>query len=331
MDNTLQLLIDSFWPLFKAGLTISVPLMLVSFILGLVVAFAVALMRMSKWKPLKAISWFYVWVIRGTPLIVQIFIIFFGLAYVGIILDPIPAAILALTISQGAYNSEVIRAALGSIPKGQNEACRALGLNKWQTMSRKMCIRDRDWAMQLHFAAQRDNNHRMHRLLGPDTGYDSIGPGVNLPALAAFLDGLDETGELPRTILYSLEPSDNAALVALMGCFQGPGTAGRLQHGSAWWFNDHKPGMEAQLTTLAAGGLLGNFIGMLTDSRSFLSYTRHEYFRRILCNLIGRWVEDGEFPDDPAALERLVAGISYRNSIHYFGFEQYHLRGADTV
>jgi glucuronate isomerase len=116
-----------------------------------------------------------------------------------------------------------------------------------------------------------------------------------------------------------------------MGCFQGPGTAGRLQHGSAWWFNDHKPGMEAQLTTLAAGGLLGNFIGMLTDSRSFLSYTRHEYFRRILCNLIGRWVEDGEFPDDPAALERLVAGISYRNSIHYFGFEQYHLRGADTV
>ena len=189
----------------------------------------------------------------------------------------------------------------------------------------------RDWAMQLHFAAQRDNNHRMHRLLGPDTGYDSIGPGVNLPALAAFLDGLDETGELPRTILYSLEPSDNAALVALMGCFQGPGTAGRLQHGSAWWFNDHKPGMEAQLTTLAAGGLLGNFIGMLTDSRSFLSYTRHEYFRRILCNLIGRWVEDGEFPDDPAALERLVAGISYRNSIHYFGFEQYHLRGADTV
>lgn len=189
----------------------------------------------------------------------------------------------------------------------------------------------RDWAMQLHFAAQRDNNHRMHRLLGPDTGYDSIGPGVNLPALVAFLDGLDETGELPRTILYSLEPSDNAALVALMGCFQGPGTAGRLQHGSAWWFNDHKPGMEAQLTTLAAGGLLGNFIGMLTDSRSFLSYTRHEYFRRILCNLIGRWVEDGEFPDDPAALERLVAGISYRNSIHYFGFEQYHLRGADTV
>ena len=116
-----------------------------------------------------------------------------------------------------------------------------------------------------------------------------------------------------------------------MGCFQSPGTAGRLQHGSAWWFNDHRLGMEAQLTNLAAGGLLGNFIGMLTDSRSFLSYTRHEYFRRILCGLLGRWTENGEFPDDRPALERLVADISYRNSIRYFGFEQYHLRGADTV
>lgn len=136
MDNALQLLIDSFWSFFKAGLTISVPLTLVSFILGLVVAFAVVPMRMLKWKSLEIISRFCVWVIRGTPLIVQIFTIFFGLAYVGIILDPIPAAILALTISQGAYNSKVIRAALGSIPKDQNEACRALGLNKWQTMSR---------------------------------------------------------------------------------------------------------------------------------------------------------------------------------------------------
>ncbi len=188
----------------------------------------------------------------------------------------------------------------------------------------------RDWAMQLHFAAQRDNNHRMHRLLGPDTGYDSIGPGVNLPALAAFLDGLDETGSCPHHPLFPGAQRQRRA-GGPDGLLPGPGTAGRLQHGSAWWFNDHKPGMEAQLTTLAAGGLLGNFIGMLTDSRSFLSYTRHEYFRRILCNLIGRWVEDGEFPDDPAALERLVAGISYRNSIHYFGFEQYHLRGADTV
>ena len=162
----------------------------------------------------------------------------------------------------------------------------------------------------------------MHRLLGPDTGYDSIGPGVNLPALAAFLDGLDETGELPRTILYSLEPSDNAALVALMGCFQGPGTAGRLQHGSAWWFNDHKPGMEAQLTTLAAGGLLGNFIGMLTDSRSFVSYTRHDYFRRILCDLIGGWVENGEVPDDKNILTSMIRDICVENARRYFRFSQ---------
>ncbi len=134
MDKLFQLLIDSFWPMFKAGLLISVPLMLISFLLGLILAFVVALMRMSKWKPLRAVAWFYVWVIRGTPLIVQIFVIFFGLPNVGIVLDPIPAAILALTLSQGGYNSEVIRAALGSIPKGQFEACKALGMTRLQTM-----------------------------------------------------------------------------------------------------------------------------------------------------------------------------------------------------
>ena len=132
----IQLVIESFWPMFKAGLLISVPLMLVSFALGLVLAFILALMRMSKIKPFKAIAWFVVWVIRGTPLLVQIYIIYFGLPSVGLVLDPIPSAILALTISQGAYNSEVIRGALTSIPKGQFEACRALGLNKLQTMGR---------------------------------------------------------------------------------------------------------------------------------------------------------------------------------------------------
>ena len=127
MEN-IQLLVDSFWPMFKAGLLISVPLMLVSFVVGLVLAFVLALMRMSKIAPVKAIAWFVVWVIRGTPLLVQIYVIYFGLPSVGLVLDPIPSAILALVISQGAYNSEVIRAALGSIPKGQFEACRALGL-----------------------------------------------------------------------------------------------------------------------------------------------------------------------------------------------------------
>ena len=134
MEN-IQLLVDSFWPMFKAGLLISVPLMLVSFVVGLVLAFVLALMRMSKIAPFKAIAWFVVWVIRGTPLLVQIYVIYFGLPSVGLVLDPIPSAILALVISQGAYNSEVIRAALGSIPKGQFEAFRALGLNKLQTMA----------------------------------------------------------------------------------------------------------------------------------------------------------------------------------------------------
>ena len=131
----IQLLVDSFWPMFKAGLLISVPLMLVSFVVGLVLAFVLALMRMSKIAPFKAIAWFVVWVIRGTPLLVQIFVIYFGLPSVGLVLKPIPSAILALVISQGAYNSEVIRAALGSIPKGRFEACKALGLNKLQTMT----------------------------------------------------------------------------------------------------------------------------------------------------------------------------------------------------
>ena len=134
MDKLFQLLLNSFWPMFKAGLLISVPLMLLSFLFGLLVAFAVALMRRSKWRLLQAVAWFYVWVIRGTPLIVQIFVIFFGLPSVGIVLDPLPAAVLALTISQGAYNSEVIRAALGAIPRGQFEACKALGMTGLQTM-----------------------------------------------------------------------------------------------------------------------------------------------------------------------------------------------------
>lgn len=185
----------------------------------------------------------------------------------------------------------------------------------------------RGWVMQLHFAAQRNNNTRMFKHLGPDTGYDCIGPSVNLPDLAGFLDCLEHERALPKTILYSLDPNDNAALVTLMGCYQDEGIRGKMQHGSAWWFNDCKDGMEAQLKNLAAGGVLGNFIGMLTDSRSFLSYTRHEYFRRILCALLGRWVEEGQYPDDRALLEEMVADICYRNSVSYFGFTRYNLRG----
>ena len=152
------------------------------------------------------------------------------------------------------------------------------------------------WAMQLHYGALRNNNEAMFKLIGPDTGYDAISTRECSHAVSAFLNGLEREGKLPKTILYSLNPNDNDMLVSLVGCFQGAGTLGKIQHGSAWWFNDTKSGMERQMLTLANIGMLGAFIGMLTDSRSFLSYTRHEYFRRILCNLIGDLVERGEYP-----------------------------------
>ena len=177
----------------------------------------------------------------------------------------------------------------------------------------------RGLVMQLHFGVIRDNSRRVFKALGPDAGIDSIGDAPSIKELAAFLCALDETGELPKTILYSLNPNDNAALVTVMGAFQTGEAVGKVQHGSAWWFNDHKQGMVDQLTTLAADGYLAGFVGMLTDSRSFLSYARHEYFRRILCELIGSWVENGEYPADEHALRQIVEGICYTNAERYFG------------
>jgi glucuronate isomerase len=173
--------------------------------------------------------------------------------------------------------------------------------------------------MQLHFGVIRDLSKRVFSALGPDAGIDAIGDAPSIKELAAFLNALDETDELPKTILYSLNPNDNAALVTVMGAFQSGGTVGKVQHGSAWWFNDHKQGMREQLTTLAADGYLAGFVGMLTDSRSFLSYARHEYFRRILCELLGTWVENGEFPNDEKALRQIVEGVCYQNAKTYFG------------
>jgi glucuronate isomerase len=178
----------------------------------------------------------------------------------------------------------------------------------------------RDWVMQLHFGVTRNNNSRMFHKIGPDTGFDGIYNQVPITQLSKFLNALCQDENLPKTILYSLNPGDNAALVALMGCFQEAGASGKIQQGSAWWFNDHKHGMEEQLTTLASLGLLGNFVGMLTDSRSFLSYTRHEYFRRIFCNLVGSWVEHGEYSSDWNLLEQLVKDVCYNNAVRYFGF-----------
>ncbi len=178
----------------------------------------------------------------------------------------------------------------------------------------------RGWAMQLHFGVTRDHNRKMFQRIGKDTGFDGMYTQVPLLELSAYLDDLCSRNALPKTILYSLNPNDNAAIATLIGCFQEAETPGKIQQGSAWWFNDHKSGMESQLTTLANLSLLGNFIGMLTDSRSFLSYSRHEYFRRILCGLLGDWAEQGECPADMDWLGRTVENISYYNAKNYFAF-----------
>lgn len=176
----------------------------------------------------------------------------------------------------------------------------------------------RHWVMQLHYGVQRDLNKKVFATLGPDAGIDAIDTVGSSVEMGQYLNALAVTDELPKTIIYSLNPADDAAIGTVIGCFQDSTAVGKIQHGSAWWFNDNKTGMIAQMTSLANLGLLGNFVGMLTDSRSFLSYTRHEYFRRIMCELIGGWVENGEYPQDEKALKRIVEGISFYNAKRYF-------------
>ncbi len=176
-----------------------------------------------------------------------------------------------------------------------------------------------DFVMQVHMGVIRNSNERMFGLVGPDTGFDAIGDGISADDLAKLLNAMDKAGGLPRTILYCLNEQDNAKIASIMGCFQGGGMPGKLQLGAAWWFNDHKDGMLNQLKTLGNLGLLGNFVGMLTDSRSFLSYPRHEYFRRILCDLIGEWAEKGEVPQDEELLGSMIEDICYNNAVRYFG------------
>ncbi len=177
----------------------------------------------------------------------------------------------------------------------------------------------RDIVMQLHYNVQRNTNTRKFETLGPDTGFDCIFTKDCGAAVTGFLNALDKEDLLPKTILYSLNPHDNELLGTVIGCFQGTEARGKIQHGSAWWFSDTKSGMETQLKSLANFSILGIFVGMLTDSRSFLSYTRHEYFRRILCNLIGTWVENGEYPNDEKMLGELVSDICFNNAKKYFG------------
>jgi len=177
-----------------------------------------------------------------------------------------------------------------------------------------------DWVMQLHYGAVRNVNSKAFTKLGPDTGFDAMSGYECSGRIALLLNRLEQTSALPKTILYSLNPNDDALLQAISGCFPKSGVVNRVQHGAAWWYNDTRQGMERQMTGLAGRGLLGGFLGMLTDSRSFLSYTRHEYFRRILCNLLGEWVENGEYPNDMDALRTLVEDISYNNTNRFFGF-----------
>ena len=178
----------------------------------------------------------------------------------------------------------------------------------------------RGWVWQLHIGALRNNNTRMFEKLGPDTGFDSVNDFQIAEGLSKILDSLDKKDMLPKTILYTLNPKDNYVLGTMLGNFQGGGVKGKIQFGSGWWFNDQRDGMESQMRALANLGMLSRFVGMLTDSRSFVSYTRHEYFRRILCNLIGKWVEDGEYPRDMETLKKIAEGICYYNAKNYFDF-----------
>ena len=204
------------------------------------------------------------------------------------------------------------------------EALTLIEVDKFKTYTLKFLsnsYENHGWTMQLHMNAMRNNNTKMFNKLGADTGFDSINDSNVAVPLSRLLDSMDKAGALPKTILYSLNAMDNDVLGAMIGNFQGSGIPGKIQFGSAWWFNDSKEGMISQMKSLANIGQLSRFVGMLTDSRSFLSYTRHEYFRRILCNLIGEWVDNGEFPHDMELLGNIVQGICFNNAKEYFKIE----------
>ena len=207
--------------------------------------------------------------------------------------------------------------------KMKGEALTAEEIDAFKTAVLKVCAEEytaRGWAMQLHIGALRNNNRRMYEKLGPDTGFDSINDLSIAEALSRFMDNLEYDDALPKTILYTLNPKDNYVLGSMIGNFQKAPTAAKMQFGSAWWFNDQRDGMVEQMKALANLGMISKFVGMLTDSRSFVSYPRHEYFRRILCNLLGGFVEDGEYPNDKKYLKEIIEGISYNNAKNYFNF-----------
>jgi glucuronate isomerase len=220
------------------------------------------------------------------------------------------------------YNASEIDKILKKLLKGETisdeeaEKYRTAVMTELCRMNHK-----RGWTQQFHVGAIRNNNERMFRHLGPDTGWDSIGKSQDPVKISKFLSSLDVTGQLTRTLLYNLNPSDNEMMITMAGNFNDGSFPAKVQYGAAWWFLDQKSGMEKHLRDLSALGLLRRFAGMVTDSRSFLSFPRHEYFRRILCNYIGEEVEKGLIPNDDDLLQPLIEGISYKNAGEYFGFE----------
>lgn len=221
-----------------------------------------------------------------------------------------------------AGSDEEIDAAFKAVMNGESITAQQADMYKTAIL---VCLgkeyAKRGIVMQIHYSVQRNTNTAMFRKIGADTGFDTISTRPCSESLTALLNALAIDDLLPKTIIYSLNPHDNEMIDTVIGAFQGTEAAGKVQHGSAWWFSDTKSGMETQLKSLANLSLLGNFVGMLTDSRSFLSYTRHEYFRRILCNVLGTWVENGEYPADMEALGQIVQDICYNNAARYFGIE----------
>jgi len=220
------------------------------------------------------------------------------------------------------YTEEQIAKIFGQLISGANVSDH----EKWQFKSAMLVYfahldHAKGWTQQFHLGALRNNNARLLGSLGPDTGFDSIGDFEQAKPLSKFLNHLDSTNQLAKTILYNLNPGDNELLATMTGNFQDGTIVGKMQFGSGWWFLDQKDGMERQINALSNMGLLSHFVGMLTDSRSFLSFPRHEYFRRILCNLMGQDVENGELPADMEWLGKLVKDISYTNASEFFNFE----------
>jgi len=226
------------------------------------------------------------------------------------------------TLYGSPYADSDVRSIFSRVRQGGEASCAEVAVFRSAFLFEGLSMDARsNWSAQIHYGAMRNNNTKMFRKLGPDTGFDSIGDWSAAVPMSRLFDHLEQADALPRVIIYTLNPCDNEMIGTMLGNFQRGPEAGRMQFGSGWWFNDQKDGMLRQLEALSQLGLLSRFVGMLTDSRSFLSYTRHEYFRRVLCNLLGTDITEGKIPNDIAWTGEIVKDICYRNAVRYFGFD----------